>query len=273
MIGQKSLLTTLGVQIDNEVFPQFSILVGSEGSGRKTLARIITQLLHANSVICGVSADEIKSLTDMAVKVADKTVYIIADADNMSVNAINALLKITEEPPKNAYFIMTIQDDYNVLSTIKSRGTIYRVESYSAEEVMQYALSIKDYYTSEETEIVTNICLTPGDVEKILKEDIIEFWEYVIKVIDNIGSVSIANSFKIADKIAFKDEEGKYNLKLFWRAFMLLCTEYMTLHLDDRVKYANWVRITSQYLQNLRITGLNKQALFDGWVLEIRGNQ
>lgn len=273
MIGQKALLTTLGVQIDNEVFPQFSILVGSEGSGRKTIARIITQLLKANSVMCGITAEDIKLLTNTVMKVTDKTVYIIPDADNMSVNAINALLKITEEPPKNAYFIMTIQDDYNVLSTIKSRGTIYRIEPYSAEEIMQYAMSIKDYYTPEETEIIINVCLTPGDVEKILKEDIVEFWEYVIKVIDNIATVSIANSFKIAENIAFKDEEGKYNLKLFWRAFMLLCTEYMTKYLDDRIKYANWVKITSQYLQSLRTTGLNRQSLFDGWILEIRGNQ
>ena len=39
---------------------------------------------------------------------------------------------------------------------------------------------------------------------------------------------------------------------------------------ENPLKYAKGVKITSEYLQDIRITGINKGAMFDMWILAIR---
>ena len=46
---------------------------------------------------------------------------IIRDAENMTVQAQNSLLKILEEPPRNTYFILTSAHPEQLLTTVKSR--------------------------------------------------------------------------------------------------------------------------------------------------------
>ena len=46
---------------------------------------------------------------------------IIADAENMTIQAQNCLLKILEEPPKNTYFFITSSHPDQLLTTVKSR--------------------------------------------------------------------------------------------------------------------------------------------------------
>ena len=48
-------------------------------------------------------------------------VVMIPDADNMTFQAQNSLLKILEEPPKNTYFLLTSSHPDKILSTVKSR--------------------------------------------------------------------------------------------------------------------------------------------------------
>ena len=267
-MGQKKLLSTLRTV----ELPHFIILAGNKGSGRHLIVKEIADILGATLYDCGTKIDNVREVIENSKSVTEKMVYLFADADNMSTQAANALLKITEEPTKNTYLIITLIDANSVLPTIRSRATVFNMDNYTSDELIEYALYLGSM-TPDELDIIVNICQTPGDIRKVNNMGIIEFWEFVNKVVDNITLVSIANSFKIGEKIAFKDNEDKYDLNLFWRAFMMICTESMTFDLDKRIRYAKWIKITSQYLQNLRITALNKQALFDGWILEIRGNK
>ncbi|OGO88801.1 MAG: hypothetical protein A2Y17_03855 [Clostridiales bacterium GWF2_38_85] len=60
---------------------------------------------------------------------SDKKIYILENAQDMTVQAQNALLKILEEPPKNVYFfILTIRREL-LLPTVLSRGQIIKLES------------------------------------------------------------------------------------------------------------------------------------------------
>ena len=49
MIGQKELLQVLSSQIEKGDFPRFSILVGQEGSGKKTLTKSIAYALNCHN--------------------------------------------------------------------------------------------------------------------------------------------------------------------------------------------------------------------------------
>ena len=125
MIGQRVLRDRITGQIIKGRFPRFSIIIGEKGSGKKTLATEIRHQLFANEVVTDTKVDSIREIIELAYKVNDTTVYIIPDCDNMSSAAANALLKVTEEPPKNAYFILTCENEENLLQTIRSRGVTY----------------------------------------------------------------------------------------------------------------------------------------------------
>ncbi len=57
-----------------------------------------------------------------------RKVFIISQADQMRVEAANALLKLLEEPPANLVLILTTANIHRILPTIKSRCQLLRFE-------------------------------------------------------------------------------------------------------------------------------------------------
>jgi DNA polymerase-3 subunit delta' len=66
---------------------------------------------------------------------SERKVYIIEEADLMSVSAQNALLKTLEEPPSYAAAIMTAANPRALLETVRSRCVMYNFSRYSDSEV------------------------------------------------------------------------------------------------------------------------------------------
>lgn len=272
MIGQHNLQSRIEQLIQNRTFPRFSIFVGPAGSGKKTFARELRNKFNNWRVISDyvnvyqlpdVKIDTIRTMIGQSYKNVYTTLYIIADADNMSSAAKNALLKVVEEPPNEAYFIMTLEDETNTLDTIRSRATVFRMDRYTPNEISCYCFD-KYQLDKEEELIVSDICETPGEVDILVKSGIQEFYDYVQLVVDNIAEVSLANAFKIPSKVALKEDAEGYDLRLFWKAFMKILVDGNKKH--DFMA----IVITSKYLQKLRIRGINKQMLVDNWLLEIR---
>lgn len=264
MIGQDGTLATVRALIEKDKYPRFSIFIGLKGSGRKTLAKEVAKMLDIPVVtLQDVKVDTIRNMITEAYKIPYRMLYIIPDAEKMSTAAKNALLKVTEEPPNNAYFVMTAEDENNLLDTIKSRGMIFHMTSYSPSEIAEYA----NCTDTRELEIITSVCEVPGDVDILRTMDIDAFYNYVEAVVENIAETSGSNSFKIGAKINFKDDPEKYDLGLFWRTFMMVCLSRMK---ENPLKFASGVKITSKHLQEMRISGINKSALFDVWILDIR---
>ena len=267
MIGQQNLLNQIDTLIENDTFPRFSIIVGPEGSGKKLMSKHIATKLKAIHTLRGVGVDDVRGLIQEAYKVSAPIVYVVADADKMSPAAKNALLKVTEEPPKSAYIVLTLTDLNNTINTIRSRGQVFYMDAYTVDNIDEYYHNNYSSFT-DDRKIVNELCQTPGEVDLLMTMHPAEFYEYAEKVVDNIAVVSGSNSFKIAQKIKFKDtDESKYDLKLFWKAFMTICSSRLR---EDPHRYAEGIKITSKYLQELRITGINKQSTFDMWLLDIR---
>lgn len=277
MIGQNELLNQFKEMIADRtvMFPKFIILVGPKGSGKKTMANEIYKMISESAninvnqyILEDNKVDTVRAMISDANKVIEPTIYVIPDADKMSTSAKNSMLKVTEEPPANAWFILTLENEYNALATIRSRGQVYKLHPYSGARIMDYIKMRFERVSLQETEIMLDICETPGEVEFLYKNGVIALYEYVEKVVENIATVSGSNAFKIGNKIAFKDEEDKYDLRLFWKAFMKVCSDKMR-DLKD-IKYADAIRITSKYMQQLSTTGVNKSSTFDMWILDIR---
>ena len=68
---------------------------------------------------------------------SSKKVYIIDDADTMTEESQNCLLKTLEEPPEYAMIILIVSNENRMLQTIKSRCVIIRFEDLTNEEISQ----------------------------------------------------------------------------------------------------------------------------------------
>ena len=271
MIGQTKTVEQINSLIEQNKFPRFTVICGPKGSGKKTLAKYIGRQLPDCTTI--VLEDNKIDTVRMVVEDSRKnrgrpTLYVIPDADVMSVNAKNAILKLAEEPPEGTYLIMTLVNEYAMFATIMSRAYKISISSYKPYELREYALgtigmSVQDY------DRVADFCEVPGDIDNLSKCDIHKFLDFLELVIDNIAEVEGANAFKIGDKLALKDEEDKFDLALFWRAFTVVCFR-RGVSMSYVKDYLSAIRVTGNHLRNLRATGINKQMEFDRWVLDIR---
>ena len=270
IIGQKELLEQLNTMQVN--FPRFSIIQGGRGAGKTMLAKKISAMLNGVPVMVEGKVDSIREVIELSYKQSDTTVYIIPNAGKMSLSAKNALLKVTEEPPKKAHFIMCLEDVSETLPTLTSRGTVFKINAYSLEELLEYADKVLNCntFSPQEIEVIAHVCKTPLDVKQLVEYGVLDFNDYVEKVLDNINIVNGANAFKIGSKISFKKDDGLWDMEMFLTA--VLSSYAMRMFMDNNYKteYLNSLAVTSKYLKECRIKGVNKQATFDMWILDIR---
>ena len=139
------------------------LLSGHSGCGKKTFARYIAQLFLCENHACGqcptcrniehdghpdvifvkaacggkYSMEPLRGvLRDTVVKPnnGDLKVYIFEDADTMTPQHQNALLKLIEEPPAHLRFIFTCENTSLIPETVLSRVTEFEVPDMSVKD-------------------------------------------------------------------------------------------------------------------------------------------
>ena len=193
------------------------------------------------------------------------------DTDKMSVAGKNALLKITEEPPQKAYFIMTVTDSANTLPTILSRACVLNMDAYTTEDLREYMgekyegrpLSIDDM------EFVVNTATVPQEIDTLMSYNVNEFRSYVDSVAENLHTVSAASSFKIESKLALKKDEDKWDMLLFLQA---LKARFVSLYVytGDKPYYETY-KLACNLVKELKYkNSVNRQYCMDKFIIEMR---
>ena len=274
MIGQKRLKEELNHIWNEGGLPRFMIIAGMKGQGKKTFAKEIAKSLSYNIAEIDTKIDSIRSMIETAYSQTSPIIYLITDADDMSLGAKNSLLKVIEEPPQQAYFIMTLEQTEDMLDTIKSRAYILKMQDYSLEEKQEMIKELLPNATQEENQILNKLD-NYYQIQKVISYGAKEFADYAAKVFVNIYKVQSANSFKLAEKLDLKNDGNGYDLELFWYMFMNIAIGYLFDSCDSNTwdiadKLDKTLYITSKYTQQLAIKGINRQMLLDMWILDIR---
>ena len=275
MIGQASVLNFINDCIDNNKLPKFIVIRGAKGSGKKELSKYIAQKSGFELVYFNSSVDAVRQLINLCYQQTKPIIYIIPDAEKLSANAENALLKVAEEPPKNAFIILTVNDD-SLLPTIKSRATLIVMNEYSYEDKYRFVTEILKLNNVQELDTKLDISDTPGDIINIINSDYKTIDKYCENIIKFIGQANIGSALKIGKKVKTKEKDEEddslFNLSLFMR---ILLYKYYIICINiqqDSAKYNHYFscwKIVFDANKQLQ-KNLNKQYIIDEMILKLR---
>ena len=134
--------------------------------------------------------------------VSEKKVYIINNADLMTVEAQNCLLKTLEEPPEYAIIILVLSNENRLLNTIKSRCTKINFRKLSNEELLQYA---KAHQINIDSSLLDSC---NGSILKLINiKDKAVYYETIDNIIHDFSTKDIIDIWQEADIL------DKLNLK------------------------------------------------------------
>ena len=90
---------------------------------------------------------------------------MIDNAENLNLNASNALLKSLEEPPKNTFFFLIHNSGSKILDTIKSRCIEFKIFLNESEKKNIFKNLINQHDNDLETyDVLENLYFdTPGN--------------------------------------------------------------------------------------------------------------
>ena len=140
--------------------------------------------------------------------ISTKKVYIIDDADKMTSEAQNCLLKTLEEPPEFATIILIGSNESSFLSTIKSRCMILHFETIKNEELKNF---LQENYGI--TDISQNMLdIFQGSIGKaIILKDKKEEYEQIESIIMNMENKDIIDIINMSE-IIYKSKEEIYEI-------------------------------------------------------------
>lgn len=261
LIGQQYNKKYVDMLAKSKLIPRFLIITGEKGSGKKLMAGYIARYgVKGYTVVCENGVDAVRQAVENSYKCSTPTTYIFKDADKMSAQAKNALLKVTEEPPKQAYFIMTIESMNNTLETLKSRAAEFMMEHYTKKDLRHFT----------DDEVILEIATNPGQVIQLQQLNVNEFINFCQKVVDNIGTVTGVNALKIANSFKFKEDQEGYDPILFFNTLMYLYRKHVENATRDIHKSSDSIYVCSKFKSEFNISGLKKDATFDMFLLALR---
>ena len=183
VVGHRNIIKYIESAVSADAVSHAYILNGERGSGKKMLANLFAMSLQcqnreANGDACGkcqscrqavngnqpdiirvthekpntISVDDIREQVnnDIVIKPYSSRykIYIIPEADLMSVQAQNALLKTIEEPPEYAVIMLLTENADTLLPTIRSRCVMMKLRNIKDQLVKKYLMEqmeIPDY--------------------------------------------------------------------------------------------------------------------------------
>ena len=175
--------------------------------------------------------------------VSNKKVYIINDADKMTEEAQNCLLKTLEEPPEFITIILISSNENLLLNTIKSRCMKIKFNNIPNDDLYKYAINTIGYDA-----ISDNLLNTfEGSIGKAIKlKENKEEYVNIDQILEGMENKDIIEIMQLANFMYSKE-----------RVFEFL--EYLNVSLYSKSKenkrYLNCIKYVNDSIRNLNANG------------------
>lgn len=259
VIGHKEIIDYIQNAVQQNKVSHAYILNGERGSGKKLLANLFAMTLECQNhesvepcyechsckqIISGnnpdvirithekpntISVDDIRQQINNDIMIKPYAnpykIYIVPNADLMTVQAQNAILKTIEEPPEYAVIFLLTENAEMLLPTIRSRCVMLKLRNIKDKLIKKYLMEqmeIPDYQA--------NICASfaQGNMGKAImlasSEHFNEIKEEVVQLLKYISEMELPEVIQAVKKISeYKLEITDYlDLFMVWYRDVLL---------------------------------------------------
>lgn len=240
VVGHKDIIKYMKTAVEQNKLSHAYILNGERGSGKKLLAGLFAMTLQCEkgeSEPCGVcrscvqtnsgnqpdiitikhekpasiSVDDIREQLngDILIKPYSSRykIYIVPEADLMTVQAQNALLKTLEEPPEYAVIFLLTENAESLLSTIRSRCVMLKLRNIKDKLVKKYLMEnmqIPDYQAElcaafAQGNIGRAVMLAKSEHFNEIKEEAIQLLNYIdeMELQEIVSAIKQINKYKL----------------------------------------------------------------------------
>ena len=263
----------------------YNRLDGTEACGECSSCRKVDALSHPDLVIVSTEGNTIK--IDQIRAVIEKTSYrtakdrfrvtIIEEAEKLSDEASNALLKILEEPPEGNIFVLTSSQHYQLLPTIRSRCCHIALQPASYGELFETVREKAKHLPQEEA--MFYVLLSGGSrvkLEELLTREEPYFpWRSLSSRIETIVRIPMWQFFSEMGKWA--EEYPKLEALLgdikIWLTILIrkgVIEMDAGFYADDIDKYLDFFETIEEAEQALRRFNVNKTLLLEEIGLKIK---
>lgn len=247
--------------------PQSLLIVGPKGAGKGLIMQqIIKEMKNKYTKIESyivapdqdkktISIDQIKLLiTSLRSKKPYHTIITIEDADLLTIEAQNSLLKLLEEPPVNVHFLLTTSFSNSILTTIKSRVIIWRYIAPSKSQQLKY---ISSFNTSQSQESL--LALSGGRMgllSALLEQNNNHPLKQAIEQSKEVLSESIQKRILRIDMLA-KDVS---KTEILLDALLLVCVAATKKSIYKGAKYSQWLSRAKNIEEAIKLTNARVQS-------------
>ena len=238
ILGNDDVKKYLTNCIENKNFSHSYIFSGIKGVGKYSFAKDFAKCILEDSMMqdyyeLGPDGKSIKvsqirelqNVINIKPTFSKKSVYIIDDADLMTIEAQNSLLKTLEEPPEYAVIILIVHNERSILSTVKSRCVNIKFNKLSDKDIKKYFLKNDLNFEDKNINVfkvldgsLNNIDFIRDDYDELLKLTVF---------VTNLKKNKVINFFQ--DGSVFYDNHDKIIRLLEYLNILLFENSYFQL--------------------------------------------
>lgn len=240
VVGHKDLIEYIQTAVQMDKVCHAYILNGERGSGKKMLANLFARTLeceNSNQEPCNechsckqadsgnhpdikmvthekpnsISVDDIREQVNNDIMIKPYSspykIYIIPEADKMTEQAQNALLKSMEEPPEYVVIFLLTDNVDGLLPTIQSRSVMLRLRNVKDKLVKSYLVQqmhIPDYQAEvcsafAQGNMGKAILLATSDHFNEIKDEAIQLLKYIndMELDEIVSAIKRINMYKL----------------------------------------------------------------------------
>lgn len=238
ILGNDDVKKYLTNCIENKNFFHSYIFSGIKGVGKYSFAKDFAKCILEDSMmqdyyelgpdgksIKVAQIRELQNVINIKPTFSKKSVYIIDDADLMTIEAQNSLLKTLEEPPEYAVIILIVHNERSILSTVKSRCVNIKFSKLSDKDIKKYFLKNDLNFEDKNINVFKVLDGSLNNID-LIKDDYDELLKLTVFVI-NLKKNKVINFFQ--DASVFYDNHDKIIRLLEYLNILLFENSYFQL--------------------------------------------
>lgn len=281
IIGNEEITSKLEKSISNNRTSHSYMFIGQEGIGKKIIAKEFAKMLlcleqekycnkcksciefdsnnHPDFSLIEpeekkIKIDQIRKIQEKVAErpiISNRKIYIIDEADTMTKEAQNCLLKTLEEPPQFVTIILIGTNENNFLPTIKSRCVILHFRQLKDEEIQKF------FFQEKKEEVSSKLIeMSQGSIGKALQlQSKIELYDIVENIILNLDKVNILDILKQSEQL-YKAKEDIFGILDYMNTICIKKSK-------ENIKYINAINKIEDTKQRIKMNSNYDMSIDD----------